>query len=507
MAEETWTVKGVSITGDVVHEGYLEKAGEAFLGLFGGGFEKRWCKLIVCKPIGMEPRKIWLVYFHLDKKGYEDMKSDDVLWNVANGADLARYLTHPGVIPLHKMKCLKHKVDTGQNKKKPGFDIHPIKADDRIWHICFCDGDGETFVDPLGWVSHIRAWALNINADIVTYPVKDTNKIKKEPTLAIPVEKRKISDMTVARLTVLGDRYLVTRTLGMGSSGKFRIAMRLAGSEELLGVKVVRLIPDTFPTSEDFPGEPDDVGGKVGDKKTYSVRAQEALGEPKLMVNLGCRVKVYETITVDAVGADKKYQPSKPQKAYLIMAAHYDFNECLAKIQDKDLQLIGRYLLCEVAADLERCHKHKPPYVHCDLKPGNIFVDKDGIIMLADYGGALPAETDDVQIQCSPGFFPSDDWKDGYIEAAGPVKTGVGTDVFALAISWMVLLARNLVVSPGDIKATMLAKKVNSFASGGNAGAAWSHEAKKAGPEFNEIATTDKKVLEILWPRVLRQPT
>jgi serine/threonine protein kinase len=513
MAEETWTVKGVSITGDVVHEGFLEKAGEG--GFFRSrDFKKRWFKLLFRQLPNKAYPGVWLLYFEMGKK-FETSTTEYVLNNVISTEELASHLTLNGVIVLHRMKYLEHRVDTGNHKNQPGFDIHPNPErteETRIWHICFCDG--ETFDDPLGWVSAIIARMPNI----VTYTEKKTTKsaikmIPPRPLATLPVIKsRKIDMMVKESLTLLGgterkpnDCYLVTRTLAQGGTGKIRYAMRLAGSEELLAVKVIRIKPDGI-LEDQLPGKK---------RATDWASAKEALDEPKLMVNLGCRVKIYETITVQGkpVVPSVKYEP---QKAYLIMPAHYDFKYCLTgNIGNADLKLIGRYLLCEVAGDLVRCHTHKTgkletPYVHCDLKPGNIFVDENGVIMLADYGGALPAGVD--QSQASPYYCPSKEWKDTYfhpvknkdkyyIKGNVPTIAAVGNDVFALAISWMQLLARKEY-------SQRLCEQVYSFPTTANdKGALWTKDELIAHKIIKDIANIDKEVLEILWPHVLRQPT
>ena len=505
MAEEKWTVKGVSITGDVVHEGFLEKAGEG--GFFGSrDFKKRWFKLLFRQLPNKAYPGVWLLYFEMGKK-FETSTTEYVLNNVSSTEELASHLTLNGVIVLHRMKYLEHRVDTGNHKNQPGFDIHPNPErteETRIWHICFCDG--ETFDDPLGWVSAIIARMPNI----VTYTEKKTTKsaikmIPPRPLATLPVIKsRKIDMMVKESLTLLGgterkpnDCYLVTRTLAQGGTGKIRYAMRLAGSEELLAVKVIRIKPDGI-LEDQLPGKK---------RATDWASAKEALDEPKLMVNLGCRVKIYETITVTAKPFTHSGTTYETQKAYLIMPAHYDFKYCLTgNIGNADLKLIGRYLLCEVAGDLVRCHTHKTgkletPYVHCDLKPGNIFVDENGVIMLADYGGALPAGVD--QSQASPYYCPSEDWQDKYgpTESIGngavPNIAAVGNDVFALAISWMQLLAR-------EEYSQRLCEEVYGFDTT-DKGTTW--DKSKAGPLLLKIAAIDKAVLEILWPLVLRQPT
>jgi eukaryotic-like serine/threonine-protein kinase len=91
-----------------------------------------------------------------------------------------------------------------------------------------------------------------------------------------------------------------------------------------------------------------------------------------------------------------------------------------------------RGMLQQILAAL--AHSHARDVVHCDLKPANILVSRDGVLRLADFGIARPVLATQDRVSGSPGFMAPEQCRGDSREVGPP------TDFYALGcLAWEAL--------------------------------------------------------------------
>lgn len=94
-------------------------------------------------------------------------------------------------------------------------------------------------------------------------------------------------------------------------------------------------------------------------------------------------------------------------------------------------------ILLQVCHILEHIHKQKPMIVFRDLKPSNLMLTEQGLVVLIDFGIARrydPKKNKDTQELGTPGFCSPEQYGRG--------QTGIPSDIYALATTGYFLLTR-----------------------------------------------------------------
>ncbi len=452
MITEKWIVpkSPQPIDGEVVHEGYIYKLGEASF-FMEAQWEKRWAKLIVGKPIVGGPSKAWIVYFKMNDHSLLTKTDSEVIEAAAKfqktknleGIDAAwkGMLTARGGIALHDMAKLVERVQNGPPKiPGGGFDLHPKAGTKRTWRIWT---GSESMADPFGWAQEILAHAPGIAAEYENFTKYEG--VKYKPANKSDAITVKVGDGTNIRVALLAPKsldsgYLVTRKLGAGSFGKFRYALKYKddGKNKLLAVKECRTV------------ESNHVDG--GPSRTSTSTREQIHNEFDRMEVLGCKVKILDRIEIPVLG----YGNNHGLKIYGIMDLLYEFSLLFSRIKklpDDKKRAAGRLLLWDIATDLQKCHQKD--YAHRDLKPENIFVRDDGYICLMDYGGCLKNGVDSQNVGYTPGYRP---------DAWGEAQLSRWTyDIYALMVTWLLMFGSNIVATDKALKAIIKETKNNNI--------------------------------------------
>lgn len=201
-------------------------------------------------------------------------------------------------------------------------------------------------------------------------------------------------------------RYRVRRLLGQGGMGRVYLAR-----DELLGrsvaLKVVR---------------PERLGGSGGERFAQEARLLAALNHPHI-------VQVYD------VGVCR---------AGPYLALEYIDGETLAERGPAPALEEALRLLRAVADAL--CHAHAHGVWHCDLKPGNVMVGRDGRLRVLDFGLARPRARAGGGAEGTPGYMAPEQCR------GEPLSEAV--DVWALALLALALCGAPHPFGPIDEQVT-----------------------------------------------------
>ena len=153
--------------------------------------------------------------------------------------------------------------------------------------------------------------------------------------------------------------YVVSATQGMGTAGKFRLAVHIQ-TGQLLAIKEWR--------SEDAPTDPegDDKKTEVSDRSTI----YGELDASSLTIGT---LHPHEVIDVQG----KLYGVMQLMDGDVLALSG-------ARLSAAERAALGRQMVVHVTRDLAHLHAHRR--VHCDIKPDNIFWSRDGGFHLGDYG-------------------------------------------------------------------------------------------------------------------------
>ncbi|MGH8595991.1 MAG: serine/threonine protein kinase, partial [Gammaproteobacteria bacterium] len=159
--------------------------------------------------------------------------------------------------------------------------------------------------------------------------------------------------------------------------------------------------------------------------------------------------------------------------AYLVM--RYEVGETLEVTLKRDKRLSEgklRAILEDVMPGLERLHA--AGFIHRDIKPGNLYLRRDGHALLIDFGAArqaLNSQTQTVTSLVSPGYAPFEQYRsDG--AAQGP-----WTDIYALgATAYRVITGRapppavdrshHILDGDGDLLPALVAANITDYSWG-----------------------------------------
>jgi len=111
-------------------------------------------------------------------------------------------------------------------------------------------------------------------------------------------------------------------------------------------------------------------------------------------------------------------------------------------------------LACRIAHELAKAlgYLHFEGLIHCDIKPGNIFLTRDGMVRLLDLGIArrvdeVDSEHTEAVVLGTPGYMAPE-------QIVSPKNVGPWTDVYSLAVTLYQMLAGQLPFGlPDDISA------------------------------------------------------
>ncbi len=126
----------------------------------------------------------------------------------------------------------------------------------------------------------------------------------------------------------------------------------------------------------------------------------------------------------------------KNNSAYMVMA--YEEGESLKEILQQRGTLDETELLAILFPILDGLEEvHNQGFIHRDIKPGNLFIRKDGSPMLLDFGSARHApgvQSSHLTILCSPGYAPIEQF--GQSEQQGPWSDiyGLGATLYTAIV-------------------------------------------------------------------------
>lgn len=233
------------------------------------------------------------------------------------------------------------------------------------------------------------------------------------------------------------NKYLITNSKHKGAFGKFRFAMDLK-KKKLFGLKVLR--------HTEVPDE------KRLEKKTAYTKNKEMEKEIKIIKYCQPKIKVLDQSTVGE-GAYKKSYVFMSAFPCTVSIFRFKYKHVLTGgfFQGREITRdgyflsdlksivklmifadripIARRLVLDIANDLKTLHeKH---WVHCDVKPDNLFIDKNGVGVLADYGNSVKAGEDSAGTAL---WCPKEN-RYGRI-----YKAKSSTDIYSLGLVWYFIL-------------------------------------------------------------------
>jgi len=192
-------------------------------------------------------------------------------------------------------------------------------------------------------------------------------------------------------LFVIGSRTLhLVRSLGEGSYAVVYLVKDLSTNEFFALKKILSQDPDQLREAE------------------WEIEILKSFQHPNILKLIDCEISPSRKI------------PNG--KEILILTRFYEFtlqgeidNLSVTNHHFSELQLLTLFLgICE---GLSQFHTKQPiPWAHRDIKPNNILLSKDKIVVLADFGSVAPAHTevksrqqalkiqDDAQIYCTPQY-------------------------------------------------------------------------------------------------------
>lgn len=228
----------------------------------------------------------------------------------------------------------------------------------------------------------------------------------------------------------LNDRYIVSRTLGVGGFG----ITYLAWDEE--GVRQV-VVKECMPTGHVCRDA-------QGDVRPVSSESAQVLAA--CIANTDHEIGALQRLDVDGV---VKFYDHFLERGTIYYAMEYVEGESLQEIADVRAELGQHYeaeeikgLLLNLLEILDKVHKQG--IYHCDIKPGNVLITPEGKTVLIDFGAVRSRELPHAgAVQVSPGYSPPEFYP-GFRREIGP-----WTDLYELGATFYRLLSGRI-PEPGD---------------------------------------------------------
>ncbi len=228
----------------------------------------------------------------------------------------------------------------------------------------------------------------------------------------------------------LNDRYIISRTLGVGGFG----ITYLAWDEE--GVRQV-VVKECMPTGHVCRDA-------QGDVRPVSSESAQVLAA--CIANTDHEIGALQRLDVDGV---VKFYDHFLERGTIYYAMEYVEGESLQDIADLRAELGQHYeadeikgLLLNLLEILDKVHKQG--IYHCDIKPGNVLITPEGKTMLIDFGAVRSRELQHAgAVQVSPGYSPPEFYP-GFRREIGP-----WTDLYELGATFYRLLSGKI-PEPGD---------------------------------------------------------
>ena len=201
----------------------------------------------------------------------------------------------------------------------------------------------------------------------------------------------------------------LTNTLERGTYGKFRLGLMRSG--ELLAIKELRVgayISSHKPAKKTAPSHAENIAREVARLNTLNSRIAP-------LQQIDYRGKHY--LVMEAMSGS-------------VFAASQNLLQ-LHPTPTEARQTLANSMLLQVAREMDVLHR--AGYVHCDIKPHNILLAKDGTIVLADLGSAK-ARGNISRSGCTHHYMPFED------DGRTPLELRPAFDIFSLGITWLGVL-------------------------------------------------------------------